>query len=192
MEEPIPATCLNDFIFCPASIYYHRFYDSMETMAFQQPSQINGTDAHKTVDNSSYSTARDVLTSLDAYSEKLGLTCKIDIYYSGKKLLVERKKKIREVYDGYVFQLYAQYYCMKELGYNVEKLQLYSMDDNKKYNVRLPDNDIEMKSKFLKVIDDIVNFDIRLFEQTNVQKCKYCIYEPACAYSLLGSEDFDD
>lgn len=185
MEEPIPATCLNDFIFCPASIYYHRFYDAMETMAFQRPSQINGTKAHEAVDSGSYSTAKDVITSLDAYSDAFGLTCKIDLYYSKEKLLVERKKKIKEVYDGYVFQLYAQYYCMKELGYDVEKLQLYSMDDNKKYNIKLPDCDIDMKKRFFKVIDDIVNFDITSFEQTNVEKCKYCIYEPACAYSLI-------
>ena len=60
---------------------------------------------------------------------------KIDIYDKKKELLVERKKHIKEIYDGYVFQLYAQYYCMTEMGYNVSKLQIRSCDDNKIYKI---------------------------------------------------------
>lgn len=42
---------LNDFIFCPLSIYYHNLYDDMETSLYQNHFQIDGTQAHKAVDN---------------------------------------------------------------------------------------------------------------------------------------------
>ena len=66
------------------------------------------------------------------------------------------------------------------------------MDDNKRYNIKIPDDDFEMKSKFLRTIDEIINFDIRTFKQENIEKCRHCIYEPACAYSLVDVEECDD
>lgn len=186
MEYPIPASYLNDFVFCPASVYYHRFYDSFEKAAYQSSDQINGTNAHYTVDNHKYSTSKDIITSMDAYSEKYNLTCKVDVYYSDKQLIVERKKQIVQIYEGYIFQLYAQYFCLTEMGYNVRRLQLYSMDDNKKYNVELPTEDPGMYEKFCGTIDSIRNFDIEQFVQTNPQKCLRCIYEPICGEAVYA------
>lgn len=180
MEEPIPATCLNDFIFCPASIYFHRMFDDKNVRTFQKKEQINGTAAHEAVDSNHYSTSSDVITSLEVYSEKYMLICKIDIYNAKTKTIVERKKKIKRIYDGYVFQLYAQYFCMKEMGYEVQNLQLYSMEDNKKYVVKLPNENLEMFDAFRKVINGIINFNIESFTQSNTEKCKNCIYAPAC------------
>ena len=103
----------------------------------------------------------------------------------GSRTLVERKKKIKTVYDGYIFQLYGQYFSMIEMGYKVDRLELYSMDDNKKYKVLLPEDDSEMLLKFEKVIEDINAFDIEKFSQRNRDKCLNCIYEPACDRSLI-------
>lgn len=193
MEEPIPATCLNDFVFCPASIYFHRFYDGMDNMAFQRKDQINGTVAHHAIDNNRYSTSRDVITSLESYSEKFNLICKIDSFNARTGTLVERKKRVKQIYDGYIFQMYAQYFCMIENGYNVEKLQIYSMDDNKTYKIRLPNDDPEMFAKFKNVIEQIMYFDLESFVQTNAEKCRHCIYEPACDRTLdgLGGDESD-
>lgn len=185
MEEPIPATCLNDFIFCPASIYFHRMYDGMNVRTFQNKSQINGSAAHETIDNNCYSTSRVILTSLEVYSEEYMLICKIDVYNENTKTLIERKKKIQRIYNGYIFQLYAQYFCMKEMGYDVKRLQLYSMDDNKKYNISLPEDTPEMLEKFKDVINRIISFDMETFIQTNPEKCRNCIYEPACDRTLV-------
>ena len=35
------------------------------------------------------------------------------------------------IYDGYVFQLYGQYFSLIEMGYQVKKIRFHSMDDNK-------------------------------------------------------------
>ena len=71
------------------------------------------------------------------------------------------------------------------MRYKVKKLSLYSMSDNKKYAIKLPTDDFEMKMKFEKLIQDIHEFDIENFKQENKEKCKRCIYEPACDRSLI-------
>ena len=184
MENTISATCLNDFMFCPASIYFHKLYEGRDTMSFQSTDQINGTAAHQTIDTSTYSTSKHVLTGIDAYSERYGITCKIDIYDIETGVLTERKKRIQTIYDGYVFQLYAQYYSMCEIGYKVKKLRLHSMDDNRNYDVLLPEDNPEVLERFQRIIEEIILFDISSFKQINIAKCKRCIYEPACDRSL--------
>ena len=185
MEELIRITLLNDFIYCPVSIYFHNLYGSMDTMIYQGSKQLDGKAAHKTVDTRSAYTSKNIVTGLDVFSEKYGLVGKIDYYDLGSMTLVERKKKIKTVYDGYIFQLYGQYFSMIEMGYKVDRLELYSMDDNKKYKVLLPEDDSEMLLKFEKVIEDINAFDIEKFSQRNRDKCLNCIYEPACDRSLI-------
>lgn len=54
------------------------------------------------------------------------------------------------------------------------------MDDNKKYNIELPMNDVEMLKKFETTIKEMRSFSMDSFKQNNLEKCKHCIYEPAC------------
>lgn len=185
MEELIRITLLNDFIYCPVSIYFHNLYGNMDTMIYQGKKQLDGKAAHKTVDEHSASTGKNIVTGLDVFSEKYGLVGKIDYYDLDRGILIERKKKIKTIYDGYIFQLYGQYFSMIEMGYGVNGLAMYSMDDNKKYKVLLPEDDSEMLLKFEKVIEDINAFDIEKFSQKNRDKCLNCIYEPACDRSLI-------
>lgn len=176
---------LNDFVFCPASIYFHGLYGNTDTRLFQRTDQVNGTASHEAVDEGRYSSRKTIFTGLDVYSEEYGLTGKIDIYDSEKQELIERKKKIKTIYDGYVFQIYAQYYCLEEMGHHVLKMFLYSMDDNKKYPIPLPEEDTQMKTKFDETLKQMRSFDMNSFVQTNVEKCRGCIYEPSCDRSLL-------
>ena len=136
MEDYILLTQLNDFIFCPVSIYFHNLYGNTERLLFQGKEQLDGTEAHKKKKKKTYRQSHgDYIIGLDVFSEKYNIAGKIDIYNITTKELIERKKKISQVYDGYVFQLFGQYYCMMEMGYEVRKLSLYSMDDNKSYTI---------------------------------------------------------
>lgn len=180
MEDLILITQLNDFIFCPASIYFHKLYGSESKLLYQTDSQLNGTKAHESVDQKRYTTKKDVITVLDVYSEEYGLVGKIDIYDKKRKLLVERKKHVTEIYDGYIFQLYGQYFALTEMGYEVQKLQIHSIDDNKNYSVNLPENDETMKNKFVEVISEMRSFELDSFYQSNINKCNRCIYADAC------------
>ena len=185
MEEPIRITMLNDFIFYPESIYYHNLYGEKDRTAFQHSNQINGTKAHQTIDRKSYSNRKSVLCGIDVYCEQYGLIGKIDLYDITTGLLTERKKRIKTIYDGYVFQLYGQYFSLKEMGYSVGTLSLYSMDDNKRFVVPRPEENPAFKQKFEDCIHQIRSFQMDGFKQTNMQKCEHCIYEPLCDSSLL-------
>ena len=157
----------------------------MDTTLFQSTDQINGADAHKAVDEHRYSSKKSVFMGLDVYSETYHLVGKIDIFYADTGILTERKKKIKTVYDGYVFQLYGQYFALTEMGYSVKELRLYSMDDNKVYPLPLPEEDPEMLAKFVQTIHAIRTLDIATVRQTNAEKCAHCIYEPACDRGLI-------
>lgn len=58
--------------------------------------------------------------------------------------------------------------------------KIHSIDDNKNYNIALPENDLEMKQKFENLICTMRTFDMNGFVQDNAQKCSNCIYEDAC------------
>ena len=184
-ENPISISSLNDFVFCPVSIYFHNLESEDEKLLFQDTYQINGTNAHKASDSGKYSTRKDVLQGISVYSEIYNLCGKIDVFDIKTGMLTERKKKIKTIYDGYVFQLYAQCYSLIEMGYNVKKIRLYSMDDNKVYNIKTPFEDYDMNLKFQNLLKDMKLFNFDGFIQTNKTKCDNCIYEPLCSYSCL-------
>lgn len=186
IEYPIIASNINDFIFCPMSIYFHNLYSEQDVLTYHRKEQINGKNAHKNVDANIYSTSKSFICGIDAYSEKYNIHCKIDIYDKNKKMLIERKKKIHKLYDGQIFQLYAQYFSMMEMGYPVQRLRIYSMDDNKNYDILLPNEDLEMLEKYEEILRLMNEFDLEAFEQTNNQKCENCVYESVCSKSVLG------
>ena len=103
MEEPIIISWLNDFIFCPASIYFHQLYGDEDRMLFQSTDQINGTNVHQIIDSGKYSSKKTILQATPVFCEKYGIIGKIDLFDVEKCMLTERKKKIVTIYDGYVF-----------------------------------------------------------------------------------------
>ena len=64
-------------------------------------------------------------------------------------------------------------------------LRLYSMDDNKVYPIKLPKEDETMNAQFLELLSTMQTFQIADYQQDNIEKCKHCIYEPACSQSAL-------
>lgn len=184
MESYLPISYLNDFIFCPRSIYFHQLYGRVSKRLYHTTDQTKGLAAHKTVDNQSYSTAKAILQGMDVYSEKYNIGGKIDTFDQAKSLLVERKKKIKVIYDGYIYQLYAQYYCLCEMGYQVKSIKLYSMDDNKSYPIKNPEDDPERQQAFERLIMQIRFFDLTAPFTANKNKCQHCIYNNLCDTSL--------
>ena len=188
MENPISITMLNDFVFCPVSIYFHNLYQGVEKNLYQGKSQINGTKAHETIDSNTLSNKENFIYAKEVYCEKYNLMGKIDCFDIKKQSLIERKKKITTIYDGYVFQLYAQYFAMIEMGYVVKKLIIHSIDDNKNYEIDLPEQNEIMLKKFEDIISQIKSFNMDEFKQTNCEKCKKCIYSPYCDREVSGDD----
>ncbi|MDD4530863.1 MAG: type V CRISPR-associated protein Cas4, partial [Candidatus Gracilibacteria bacterium] len=80
METYIKISTLNDFIFCPKSIYYHNLYDNYDKKVYQEKPQIVGTIAHQNIDNKTYSTEKKYLQAMEVYSVRYGLLGKIDLF----------------------------------------------------------------------------------------------------------------
>lgn len=185
MESYLPISYLNDFIFCPRSIYFHNLYGNKKKSMYQSMVQTKGLNAHKTIDSETYSSAKSIFQGMEVYSQKYNIAGKIDTYDATKKQLVERKKKIKVIYDGYIFQLYAQYFCLTEMGYVVNTIKLYSLDDNKSYPIDLPENNSIIHEKFIKLIEQIRSFNLNSPFQVNVNKCRACIYKNVCDKAAL-------
>lgn len=184
MFEFINISWLNDFIFCKASIYFHNLYYGNHSDALHDKNQTEGKISHNAIDNKTYSTKKDIIQSLDVFSEKYNLCGKIDIYDNNKKILWERKKRIYKIYDGLIFQTFGQYFSLIEMGYIVNKIYIYDQSKNKKHLVELPLKDNPYLDKFQKLIKQILDFNVNNFIPINKNKCKNCIYSSACYFSL--------
>jgi len=181
----MPISFLNDFIFCPRSIYFHQLYGSYKSELYQDKPQVAGKAAHEAIDEKSYSTRKDVLVGTEVYSDTYGLCGKIDIFDISKGALLERKREIKTIYDGYVFQVYAQYFALTEMGYKVLSITIHDLLHNRNYPIKLPHEDTEMTRKFEALIRDINAFDLVSSDFTPVMaKCMRCIYSNLCDYSL--------
>ena len=185
MEAYIPISFLNDYIFCPRSIYFHQLYGKFKSTVYQQKPQIAGKQAHTTIDENTYSTSKSVLQGIDIYSEKYNLCGKIDLFDTETGIIIERKREIKTIYDGYVFQVYAHCHALREMGYKVNRIQLHDLVHNKRYNIPLPEVDVEMQAKFELLIKHLNEFDLNDPSFTPLEsKCSNCIYSTLCDYSL--------
>ena len=178
MEEYIQISKLNDFLFCPYSVYLHSVYEKFSQKVYHSTPQTVGKICHKNIEQGRYTTTKWILQGLGVFSEKYGLVGKIDIFDIKKGWLIERKYKVKKIFDGYKFQLYAQMFCLEEMGYKVKALFIQSLSDNKRYQIFLPDAK-EVK-KFELLIEKIKNYRVNQEYPKNSNKCSYCIYKPLC------------
>ena len=86
MEDYILISQLNDFIFCPYSIYLHNVYTDASEDVYHATPQTQGRIAHETVDKKTESRDKNTLLALPVYSEHYGLL--------GKKLRTRFSKML--------------------------------------------------------------------------------------------------
>ncbi len=185
MEPYIPITMLNDFIFCPRSIYFHNVHGALGAKMIHRKPQTEGRLAHESIDSESYSSRSDILIGVEVYSATYNVMGKIDLFEISTGRLIERKNRIAVIYDGYVFQVYAQCFALREMGYSVKEIVLRDRTRNKNHPVPLPEDDPAMTAKFRDVLEELNRFDLNdpSFEP-NPEKCLNCIYSNLCDYSL--------
>ena len=127
---------------------------------------------------------KEILQEVRYYSHTYNIIAVIDYYDENKKVLIEKKNKINKVYDGYIFQLYAQYFALKDNEKEVTSIFLYDISDKTYYPIQLPEENIPLKIEFENLIHKIRNFDIFSFYPKNINKCRKCIYKNLCDRSL--------
>lgn len=182
METFLPISYLNDFVFCPYSIYLHQVFDNNSEELYSASPQQKGKSAHYTVDSFDVERSR-VLSGIYVLSNKFGVYGKIDKYYVNEGKLVESKYEIKTLYKGYYYQLWAQYFALTEMGYKVNKIQFYSIKTNKVFALELPNesNALELKEHIKKIA--WFNFEQEI--TINPEKCKHCIYASLCDKTQL-------
>ena len=186
MESYILISFLNDFVFCPRSVYFHQIYQSFDSRVYHTDIQVKGRMAHLTIDRNTYSTRKDILQGLPVFSSEYFLCGRIDVFDRKNGILTERKKRIQKIYDGFIFQIYAQYYCLTEMGYSVRKLFIYSMDDNKNHPVPLPRDNPDKDKEFKNLLEKIHSFRMEDEFSPNIRKCNRCIYRHLCDRGLFS------
>lgn len=127
MESYITLSFLNDFIFCPRSIYFHQLYGNFHDALYKQTPQYKGNAAHETIDRQSYSTSEFILQGREVYCSQFNICGKIDVFDVKKGRLTERKREIKTIYDGYIFQVYAQCFGLREMGYEVNEIVIHDL-----------------------------------------------------------------
>lgn len=174
MESYIPISKINDFLFCPKTSYLHMMYENFSENLFHAEPQKIGKAKHQSIEEKNYSSEKRFMIGKEIYSEKYKIMGKIDIYDCKQKILIERKTKIKKIYDGYKYQIYAQYFCLKEMGYEVDKIIIRSLMDNKSYKIPLPlKKDI---IEFERIINNIWNFNSNSLLNHICPKCENSIY----------------
>jgi CRISPR-associated protein Cas4 len=174
MDSAIPISAINDFLFCPKSLYLHSVYSSFATNTYHDTPQIQGGIAHENIEKGQYTTSKHVLQGLSVYSERLGVKGKIDIYDMEKGFLIERKYRVKQLYKGFQYQLYAQMYCLEEAGFSVKRLFIQSLSDNKRYEIALPAE--KEKQEFEKVIAEMKAFNAIALSNHSCSRCQNNIY----------------
>jgi CRISPR-associated protein Cas4 len=176
MEIYIPISKINDFLYCPLSLYLHLSYEDFDQRNYHEAAQVAGKLAHENIENQGYSSAKRYLQGIDVYCEKYGICGKIDIYDQKENALIERKNKIKNIYLGYKYQLFAEYFCMDEMGYKVKKLFLRSLSDNKRNEISLPGK--KEIVEFEETLAQIRNFGPNDIAKHSCPHCQNNIYSP--------------
>lgn len=176
MFSYLSISTLNDFVFCPYSIYLHNVYKEGSEDNYHAMPQVAGKNAHQTVDR--VGGIQQKITGLEVFSEELELMGKIDLFDPLSKSLIERKRKLKYIYQGQIWQLQAQYFCMIEMGYSVDSIGFYSMADHKSFPQPIPSQ--SDKNILKSAIEEIKNFDFLVDINVNPNKCRHCIYNNLC------------
>ncbi len=190
MEEYIKLSTLNDFIFCPKSIYYHTLYDNYEKNIYQEQAQKEGILNHNSIETQKYSSKKNTLQWLSVFSENYKIAWKIDIFNKENWELTERKTQIfldekwkPKIYLWQKYQLWGQMICLEEMWYEVKTLFIYSLKDNKKYRIYKPST--KELLKFEEMLEKYKKFDLlKKNWKQNTQKCIRCIYRELCDYYI--------
>lgn len=174
MDGYISFSQLNDFLFSPFSLYLHECFNFYNKSLYQDVPQVAGTNAHETIDNHKYN-KKGWLSNIWLASFTLPIYGKADLYNLETGELVERKRLIKKIYEGQLMQIWAQFYCLREMGYKVKKISIYSLSDNKRYNLDIPKyKDIKKLKNLIKRIN---NYEPKLKElKINKDKSAISIY----------------
>lgn len=182
MDGYVAFSQLNDFLFCPHSLYIHECYRPYSTALYHDQPQVAGKLTHETIDQNNYN-KRDWITGMWLCSPLLRICGRADLFNPKTGELVERKRLIRRIYLGQLMQIWAQWYCLEEMCYPVRCLAIHSLADNTRYPLD-PPTPIQ-KESLCNLVGHIFAYDPHHSPPAaNPAKCAFCIYAHLCPYAF--------
>ena len=178
MDDFIPISQLNDFVFCPYSIYLHNVYMGGDETLYHAAPQTQGNASHEAIDNKTSNHRKNTILSLPVGSHRLRVVGKIDTYKKEEHLLVVRKHNLKHIFRGQLYQLWTQYFCMIEMGYPVERLAFYEISTRTTIPISLPTE--EEEQELMATLEAFRKFNIEGTFDINSSKCQHCIYSNLC------------
>jgi CRISPR-associated protein Cas4 len=116
--------------------------------------------------------------SLSVCSNKMHIVGKIDLYHKDTQQLIKRKYELKQLYQGQIYQLWAQYFCMIEMGYAIKSIAFYEISRNRMIAIDIPGE---------KEYNDLMAFINRYKDYNpsspipiNRIKCIHCVYCNLC------------
>lgn len=185
MDGLIPITNLNDFLFCPYSIYLHGVYHGAEGETVKATVQNKGTLTHQK-ENSEKRSQQGVITELPVISEKIGIQGVIDSLDTLTGTLTEYKNHLKGPFKGQIIQIQAQALCLHEMGYEVKIARLLVLSDRHVIEVPLPSR--AEKKEITKLVKKIKAYNPEDEIPVNINKCKKCIYCALCEKSEMTND----
>lgn len=140
--------------------------------------QTRGKIAHEAIDSKKSTTRKNDIMALPVYCDEIGIMGKMDLYKGDEKHLIERKYKLAKIYQGQLYQLWGEYFCMKEMGYEIDRLSFYEISTNKMIPMEIPGE--EQKEKLKNFVRAFRSFNPAESIEINDNKCAHCIYNPLC------------
>ena len=191
MEPYLTITQINDFIFCPYSLYFSGIFRStVSDSVYHETPQRIGQSVHQRIDRQTYSSRKSILAGTTVYCSKYNLLGKIDIFDITTGVLTERKYSVTAIYDGFCYQLYAQLFALTEMGYHVKALRIHAIKDNRIHKVPMPStDDIDC---FEHTLECIRNFSTDRTIAPNPNKCRRCVYRALCNICPIEVLENDD
>ena len=93
--------------------------------------------------------------------------------------MIERKNNLKRIFRGQIYQLWGQYFCLKEMGYKIEQLAFYEISTNKMFPIELPGD--QGKQELIDFIEQFKHYNPDSSTiQINPNKCTHCIYCNLC------------
>lgn len=154
----------------------HLAAGDIDPKSYHEKPQTRGNEVHAAVDERRYSNRREILQNISIYSEELQVQGKLDTFNTKTGELTERKADIQQIYEGNLVQLYAEYFCLQEMGYSPKRIAFYSVLNNKKHFVDIPGD--QEKQRLKQIINEMQHFTPRQLLAHHCSNCNKNIYSP--------------
>lgn len=190
MENDIPISALNHYIYCPrrcALIHIEQTYhDNIYTM--------RGRDLHERTDKPEESAWEEdirVERALPLWSERLGLIGKADVveFHGETPYPVEYKSGKRRKFENDDLQLCAQAMCLEEMtGQAVPKGAIFHHSSRRRREVRFTDTLRAEVAKTVSTVREMLASNTTP-PPVNDKRCTYCSLIESCMPSAVAEQN---